>query len=138
MEELVMESGPLDPLTIEQDGVIGAGEAIALATSQSLLVRMVTFGCEFAMIVGGVVPYVPQYISIRSSGNTKGFSLYVCLALITANILRILFWYVKKYYQLITKSANAFHLANVKVNVFHFIPVRFGRHYEIPLLIQSM
>jgi len=106
MEELVMESGPLDPLTIEQDGVIGAGEAIALATSQSLLVRMVTFGCEFAMIVGGVVPYVPQYISIRSSGNTKGFSLYVCLALITANILRILFW--------------------------------FGRHYEIPLLIQSI
>jgi len=101
-----MESGPLDPLTIEQDGVIGAGEAIALATSQSLLVRMVTFGCEFAMIVGGVVPYVPQYISIRSSGNTKGFSLYVCLALITANILRILFW--------------------------------FGRHYEIPLLIQSI
>ena len=102
-----MESGPLDPLSIEQDGVNnGAGEAIALATSQSLLVRIVTFGCEFAMMVGGVVPYVPQYIAIRSSGNTKGFSLYVCLALIVANILRILFW--------------------------------FGRHYEIPLLIQSI
>merc|ERR1719367_2228615 len=57
-------------------------------------------------MVGGVVPYVPQYIAIRSSGNTKGFSLYVCLALIVANILRILFW--------------------------------FGRHYEIPLLIQSI
>ena len=42
MEELVMESGPLDPLSIEQDGVNGAGEAIALATSQSLLVRIVT------------------------------------------------------------------------------------------------
>ena len=107
MEELVMESGPLDPLSIEQDGVNnGAGEAISLATSQSLLVRIVTFGCEFAMMVGGVVPYVPQYIAIRSSGNTKGFSLYVCLALIVANILRILFW--------------------------------FGRHYEIPLLIQSI
>ena len=64
MEELVMESGPLDPLSIEQDGVNGAGEAIALATSQSLLVRIVTFGCEFAMMVGGVVPYVPQYIAI--------------------------------------------------------------------------
>ena len=64
MEELVMESGPLDPLSIEQDGVNGAGEAIALATSQSLLVRMVTFGCEFAMMVGGVVPYVPQYICL--------------------------------------------------------------------------
>lgn len=47
---------------------------------------------EFAMMIGGVVPYVPQYIAIRGSGNTKGFSLYVCLALIVANILRILFW----------------------------------------------
>jgi hypothetical protein len=31
-------------------------------------------------------------VSTQSSGNTKGFSLYVCLALIVANILRILFW----------------------------------------------
>lgn len=89
-----MESGPLDPLSIEQNGA--NGEAVAsmamAAASQSLLVRMVTFGCEFAMMIGGVVPYVPQYIAIRSSGNTKGFSLYVCLALIVANILRILFW----------------------------------------------
>ncbi len=86
-----MESGPLDPLSIEQNH---GAEAVALAaTSQSLLVRLVTVGCEFAMMIGGVVPYVPQYIAIRSSGNTKGFSLYVCLALIVANILRILFWY---------------------------------------------
>jgi len=99
-----MESGPMDPLAIDSNS--GQVEAIALATSQSLFVRLVTLGCEVAMMIGGVVPYVPQYIAIRSSGNTKGFSLYVCLALIVANILRILFW--------------------------------FGRHYEIPLLIQSI
>lgn len=95
MEELVMESGPLDPLANDQasPGANGvSSEAIALATSQSILVRIATFGCEFAMMIGGVVPYVPQYIAIRSSGNAKGFSLYVCLALIVANILRILFW----------------------------------------------
>lgn len=96
-----MESGPLDPLSLEQNGV--NGEAIALATSPSLLVKLVTFGCEFAMMVGGVVPYVPQYIAIRSSGNTKGFSLYVCLALIVANILRILFWYDPLIMHMITK-----------------------------------
>ena len=45
-----------------------------------------------AMIFGGVVPYIPQYLAIKSSGTTKGFSLYVCLALIVANLLRILFW----------------------------------------------
>ena len=91
MEELVMESGPLDPLSMDQNGA-AHGEPVALAASQSFLVKLVTLGCEFAMMVGGVVPYVPQYIAIRSSGNTKGFSLYVCLALIVANILRILFW----------------------------------------------
>ena len=58
----------------------------------SLNFFQVTFGCELAMIFGGVVPYVPQYLAIKSSGTTKGFSLYVCLALIVANILRILFW----------------------------------------------
>ena len=88
-----MEAGPMDPLAVD-NAANEQAEAIALATSQSLLVRLVTVGCEFAMMIGGVVPYVPQYIAIRSSGNTKGFSLYVCLALIVANILRILFWYV--------------------------------------------
>ena len=89
-----MEELSLDPLNIDnQNGAIHGGEPIiTLATSQSFLVKIVTLGCEFAMMVGGVVPYVPQYLAIRSSGNTKGFSLYVCLALIVANILRILFW----------------------------------------------
>ena len=91
-----MESGPMDPLAMDSNGANGQVEAIALATSQSLFVRLVTLGCEVAMMIGGVIPYVPQYIAIRSSGNTKGFSLYVCLALIVANILRILFWYVCK------------------------------------------
>ena len=46
------------------------------------------------MVVGGVVPYIPQFMSIRRKRSTKGFSLYVCLALLVANTLRILFWYV--------------------------------------------
>jgi len=68
--------------------------------------RLIAHGSELAMIFGGVVPYIPQYLSIKRSGNTKGFSLYVCLALIIANTLRILFW--------------------------------FGRHFETPLLLQSI
>jgi len=55
---------------------------------------------------GGVVPYVPQYLQIRQKQTTQGFSLYVCLALLLANTLRIIFW--------------------------------FGKHYETPLLIQSI
>jgi len=62
------------------------------STTLSMVYSLVTFGCEMAMIFGGVVPYIPQYLAIKKSKTTKGFSLYVCLALIVANILRILFW----------------------------------------------
>lgn len=58
----------------------------------AIMFKVVTFGAEVAMVIGGVVPYIPQFISIRRNGTTKGFSLYVCLALLVANTLRILFW----------------------------------------------
>ena len=46
----------------------------------------------FAMIFGGIVPYLPQYRMIYRSKNSSGFSTFVCLALLLANILRLLFW----------------------------------------------
>uniref|UniRef100_A0A1I8I8M1 Solute carrier family 66 member 2 n=1 Tax=Macrostomum lignano TaxID=282301 RepID=A0A1I8I8M1_9PLAT len=49
------------------------------------------------MVFGGVVPYVPQYLQIKRTGNTEGFSQYVCLTLLLANILRILFWFCKHF-----------------------------------------
>ena len=55
---------------------------------------------------GGVVPYIPQYLIIKRSQNAEGFSNYVCLTLLIANILRIEFW--------------------------------FGKHFELPLLVQSI
>ena len=60
-------------------------------------VNIISSFSELAMIFGGIVPYIPQYLSIKRSGNTKGFSLYVCLALIVANTLRILFWFGRHY-----------------------------------------
>ncbi|XP_076270307.1 solute carrier family 66 member 2 isoform X1 [Rhynchophorus ferrugineus] len=59
-----------------------------------------------AMIIGGVIPYIPQYRQIKKTKDAEGFSLLVCLALLIANTLRILFW--------------------------------FGKHFEYPLLIQSL
>lgn len=59
-----------------------------------------------AIIFGGIIPYVPQYREIKKKEDAEGFSLYVCLTLLIANTLRILFW--------------------------------FGKHYEIPLLLQSI
>lgn len=59
-----------------------------------------------AMIFGGVFPFLPQYRDIKRTKNAEGFSTFVCLNLLIANILRILFW--------------------------------FGKHYELPLLAQSV
>ncbi|KAF8366520.1 hypothetical protein PRIPAC_84349, partial [Pristionchus pacificus] len=47
---------------------------------------------QFFIIVGGAIPYVFQYSEIHHRRNASGFSLFVCLALCVANILRILFW----------------------------------------------
>lgn len=44
------------------------------------------------IMLGGIFPYIPQYLDIRQSENAEGFSLYVCLVLLIANTLRILFW----------------------------------------------
>ncbi len=56
------------------------------------VVGLVSLGAQVGIVVGGVVPYVPQYFALRRTGSTKGFSTYVCLALLVANTLRILFW----------------------------------------------
>lgn len=61
---------------------------------------------QLFIIFGGVLPYIPQYSVIKRTQNAEGFSNYVCLTLLVANILRIEFW--------------------------------FGKHFEIPLLLQSI
>lgn len=49
------------------------------------------------MIFGGVAPFIPQYREIKRKNDAEGFSLYVCLVLLIANTLRILFWFGKRY-----------------------------------------
>ncbi|EGD79405.1 hypothetical protein PTSG_09817 [Salpingoeca rosetta] len=46
-----------------------------------------------AISLGGVVPFVFQYINIRKTRSSKGFSTYVILELIAAYVLRICFWF---------------------------------------------
>ncbi|KAA8586117.1 hypothetical protein FQN60_007686 [Etheostoma spectabile] len=53
--------------------------------------NLVSWVAAGAMVFGGVVPYIPQYRDIRRTQNAEGFSTYVCLVLLVANILRILF-----------------------------------------------
>ncbi|XP_030831004.1 solute carrier family 66 member 2 [Strongylocentrotus purpuratus] len=57
------------------------------------LLNLVSWGASAAMIFGGIVPFIPQYLDISRSENTEGFSTHVCLVLLIANTLRILFWF---------------------------------------------
>ncbi|KAL4629930.1 PQ-loop repeat-containing protein 1 isoform X1 [Arapaima gigas] len=56
-----------------------------------VLNELVSWVAAGAMVFGGVIPYIPQYRDIRRTQNAQGFSTYVCLVLLVANILRILF-----------------------------------------------
>lgn len=77
-----------------------------------------------AMIIGGVVPYIPQYRQIKKTQDSEGFSLFVCLALLIANTLRIFFWYVYVLYYIMVFVTYG--------------SCRFGKRFEYPLLIQSI
>ena len=61
-------------------------------TVMALATELVTWVAIGAMVFGGVVPYIPQYRKIRRLKDAEGFSTFVCLVLLIANILRILFW----------------------------------------------
>jgi hypothetical protein len=56
------------------------------------VMKLVKWICSGAMIFGGMVPYIPQYREIKRTEDAEGFSLFVCLTLLVANTLRILFW----------------------------------------------
>jgi len=85
---------PVDKLV---DSMNDVPAAIALNISQFAmpefsLAGLVSTVAAGAMVIGGVFPFIPQYRDIHRSQNADGFSLYVCLNLLIANILRILFW----------------------------------------------
>ncbi|XP_067142173.1 solute carrier family 66 member 2 isoform X2 [Centruroides vittatus] len=70
----------------------------AIEILEGLSVRtLLTWSCSLGIIFGGIIPYVPQYYDIRNTESADGFSLYVCLSLLIANSLRILFWFGHPY-----------------------------------------
>ena len=71
-------------------GLLSSLASMSISDLFSLIVSWVASG---AMIFGGAVPYIPQYRDIRKTENTEGFSTKVCLVLMIANILRILYWF---------------------------------------------
>jgi len=67
-------------------------ESLSYLDAAAILQSLVRWIAAGAMVIGGVVPYIPQYRDIKRSENSEGFSTYVCLVLLVANLLRIFFW----------------------------------------------
>ncbi|PIK42077.1 putative PQ-loop repeat-containing protein 1 [Apostichopus japonicus] len=55
--------------------------------------QLVSWGASCCMMFGGIVPFIPQYMEIKRTDNGEGFSTHVCLVLLAASTLRILFWF---------------------------------------------
>lgn len=77
------------------EAVNSEGERMVGGQLLLLVEELFTWGAVGAMVLGGVVPYIPQYRKIRKTRDAEGFSTFVCLVLLIANILRILFWCVR-------------------------------------------
>ena len=74
------------------DSVYDAGLTFLQSVKMGGVSSVISVVASSFMIFGGVIPYIPQYKEISATRNAEGFSLYVCLTLLIANILRILFW----------------------------------------------
>lgn len=88
----------------------------------SIFQSVVSWVAAGAMVFGGVVPYIPQYRDIRRTQNAEGFSTYVCLVLLVANILRILFRFGRYFetlllWQSIIMIATMLTMLNLCTNV---------------------
>lgn len=66
-------------------------------TVKDLFFLLVSWISSGAMIFGGAVPYIPQYRDIKKTDNADGFSTHVCLVLTVANILRVMFWFGRRF-----------------------------------------
>lgn len=49
------------------------------------------------MIIGPVIPFVPQAVLMHKEKSLGNFSIATCFVLWNANFLRILFWYLIIY-----------------------------------------
>jgi len=55
-------------------------------------------GLNGFMVIGPILGYIPQYRVINETHRSEGFSTLVSLVLLVANILRVFFWFGKKFH----------------------------------------
>jgi len=77
---------------------------------------------DLILIFGPNLAFISQIIKFRKSKSSQGFSKIICLLILSANILRIFFWYGKRFdipllYQSIVSIIMQFILIHECLNV---------------------
>ncbi|CDS09265.1 hypothetical protein LRAMOSA10625 [Lichtheimia ramosa] len=86
-----------------------------------------------AMVIGPIVGYIDQYFIIRRKQSSAGFNSMTCAVLLIANILRIFFWFGKRFDTTLFAQSIVMILAQL---VLLEIVVRY-RHHPSPLTLYS-
>ncbi len=55
------------------------------------------FSLCLLLVVGPITGYIPQYLEIRRSRSAGGFSPLTSFILIASSVLRIMFWFLKRF-----------------------------------------
>ncbi|CAD8134519.1 unnamed protein product [Paramecium octaurelia] len=59
--------------------------------------QLADFALNIGFVLGPLIGYVAQYQLIKSQKSVGSFSIDVCAILLFANLLRIVFWYEKRF-----------------------------------------
>ncbi|CDH59233.1 hypothetical protein RO3G_07430 [Lichtheimia corymbifera JMRC:FSU:9682] len=86
-----------------------------------------------AMVIGPIVGYIDQYFIIRRKQSSAGFNSMTCAVLLIANILRVFFWFGKRFDTTLFAQSIVMILAML---VLLEIVVRY-RHHPSPLTLYS-
>ena len=72
----------------------GKSESKAL---KNILIKIAIHITDIAMVAGPSLAYVFQILKFHKTKSSQGFSKFVCLLLFLGNILRIYFWFGKRF-----------------------------------------
>ena len=87
------------------------------------------FLADLMMIFIPSVGYYFQAMKFKQTKSTKGFAKFLCLLLLIANILRIFFWFGKKFalsllYQAIVVIISQIYLIHVYLEYQEDLPIK--------------
>ncbi len=68
------------------------------------------------MVLGPNVGYLIQCVTMKRERNAEGFSPFICLILLIANIFRVFWWYANIYY-IIFRFAEGFSLVLLMASI---------------------